>query len=155
MLLYFHNLLLAVEVLTLLVCDRCLYAGICRGPCTPLVRRAELQNPAFLFDLRRTGYLLDLTPSEWLEFPHDVYKNYTGCIVDQHGNHVTLNLEVLDLDGIHAWFRDNFTKVRAENNSGGVSDKYASAYVTVGTLLKIACPVEALMWGIRDDDQVA
>lgn len=73
---------------------------------TRLVTDSELADPAFIRTLRDLCYSLNVSSYHWLDFLTDLYRDYRGCIVDEVGRTVLLDMEVFEVPHIRDWFRD-------------------------------------------------
>ncbi|MCB1680972.1 MAG: hypothetical protein H6858_04105 [Rhodospirillales bacterium] len=73
---------------------------------TRLVTDAELGDPAFIRRLRNFCYSLNVSSYQWLDLLTDLYRDYRGCIVDEAGRTVFLNMDVFEIPHIRDWFRD-------------------------------------------------
>ncbi|MCB1838646.1 MAG: hypothetical protein KDI61_00080 [Alphaproteobacteria bacterium] len=73
---------------------------------TRLVTDAELGDPAFIRSLRGFCYRLNVSSYQWLDFLTDLYRDYRGCIVDEAGHRVYLDMDVFEIPHIRDWFRD-------------------------------------------------
>jgi hypothetical protein len=51
-------------------------------------------------------YSLNVSSYHWLDFLTDLYRDYRGCIVDEMGRTVLLDMEVFEVPHIRDWFRD-------------------------------------------------
>lgn len=73
---------------------------------TRLVTDRELADPAFIRALRDLCYSLNVSSYQWLDFLTDLYRDAHGCIVDESGRTVFLDMDVFEIPHIRDWFRD-------------------------------------------------
>lgn len=85
-------------------CALCIIEDRCER--TPLVTDRELTDPAFIRSLRDLCTSLNVSSYQWLDFLTDLYRDYRGCIVDEAGRTVLLDMEVFEVPHIRDWFRD-------------------------------------------------
>lgn len=85
-------------------CALCIIEDRCER--TVLVSDRELADPAFIRALRDLCYSLNVSSYHWLDFLTDLYRDYHGCIVDEAGRTVLLDMEVFEVPHIRDWFRD-------------------------------------------------
>lgn len=86
------------------ICTLCIIETRCAR--TPIVADSELADPAFIRALRNFCYDLNISSYHWLEYLTDLYRDYRGCIVDEYGRTVYLNMDVFEVPNIREWFRD-------------------------------------------------
>lgn len=85
-------------------CALCIIEDRCER--TRLVTDRELVDSAFIRALREFCYSLNVSSYHWLDFLTDLYRDYRGCIVDEAGRTVLLDMEVFEVPHIRDWFRD-------------------------------------------------
>lgn len=85
-------------------CALCIIEDRCER--TRLVTDRELADPAFIRALRDFCFSLNVSSYHWLDFLTDLYRDYRGCIVDEAGRTVLLDMEVFEVPHIRDWFRD-------------------------------------------------
>lgn len=85
-------------------CSLCIIENTCTQ--TRLVTDRELSDPAFIRRLRDACYRLNISSYQWLDFLTDLYRDLRGCIVDEWGRTVFLDMEVFEVPHIRDWFRD-------------------------------------------------
>lgn len=85
-------------------CALCIIEDRCER--TPIVTDRELADPAFIRALRDLCYSLNVSSYHWLDFLTDLYRDNRGCIVDEAGRIVLLDMEVFEVPHIRDWFRD-------------------------------------------------
>lgn len=85
-------------------CALCIIEDRCER--TLLVTDRELADPAFIRSLRDLCYALNVSSYQWLDFLTDLYRDAHGCIVDESGRTVFLDMDVFEIPHIRDWFRD-------------------------------------------------
>jgi hypothetical protein len=85
-------------------CSLCLIENTCTQ--VRLVTDRELADPAFIRSLRDFCFGLNVSSYCWLDFLTDQYRDLRGCIVDQLGRTVFLDMDVFEVPHIRDWFRD-------------------------------------------------
>ena len=85
-------------------CALCIIEDTCAR--TRLVTDRELADPAFIRRLRNVCFRLNVSSYQWIDFLTDLYRDYRGCIVDEAGRTVYLNMDVFEIPHIRDWFRD-------------------------------------------------
>jgi hypothetical protein len=73
---------------------------------TRLVTDRELADPAFIRSLRDLCCALNVLSYHRLDSLTDLYRDAHGCIVDEAGRKVLLDMEVFEVPHIRDWFRD-------------------------------------------------
>jgi hypothetical protein len=73
---------------------------------TRLVSDRELADPAFIRSLRDFCFGLNISSYQWLDCLTDLYRDVRGCIVDESGCTVFLDMDVFEIPHIRDWFRD-------------------------------------------------
>lgn len=86
------------------VCSLCIIENTCTQ--TWLVTDRELSDPAFIRRLRDFCFALNISSYHWLDFLTDQYRDLRGCIVDERGRTVFLDMDVFEVPHIRDWFRD-------------------------------------------------
>lgn len=85
-------------------CSLCIIENTCTQ--SRLVTDRELSDPAFIRRLRDDCYRLNISSYQWLDFLTDQYRDLRGCIVDERGRTVFLDMDVFEVPHIRDWFRD-------------------------------------------------
>lgn len=85
-------------------CALCIIEDRCER--TRLVTDRELADPVFIRALRDLCFSLNVSSYHWLDFLTDLYRDAHGCIVDESGCTVFLNMDVFEIPHIRDWFRD-------------------------------------------------
>ena len=85
-------------------CALCIIEDTCAR--TRLVTDRELADPAFIRRLRNVCLRLNVSSYQWLDLLTDLYRDYRGCIVDEAGRTVYLDMDVFEIPHIRDWFRD-------------------------------------------------
>jgi hypothetical protein len=73
-------------------CSLCIIENTCTQ--VRLVTDRELADPVFIRRLRDFCFALNISSYHWLDFLTDQYRDLRGCIVDQAGRTVFLDMEV-------------------------------------------------------------
>lgn len=85
-------------------CALCIIEDTCTK--TRLVTDRELADPAFIRRLRNVCFRLYVSSYQWLDFLTDLYRDMHGCIVDDSGRTVFLDMDFFEIPHIRDWFRD-------------------------------------------------
>jgi len=85
-------------------CALCIIEDRCER--TRLVTDRELADPAFIRSLRDLCFGLNVSSYQWLDFLTDLYRDAHGCIVDESGRTVFLDMDVFEVPHIRDWIRD-------------------------------------------------
>jgi hypothetical protein len=73
-------------------CALCIIENACTQ--VQLVTDRELSDPAFIRRLRDHCYRLNISSYQWLDFLTDRCRDLRGCIADERGRTVYLDMEV-------------------------------------------------------------
>lgn len=132
-----------------MVCFNCLPDGVCHNQQTVLVSDEELSKPAFIRDLRNFTHDLRISSYHWHDFLCDLYRDYPGCIIDDNGQEIFLDMHVFEVPSIRDWFRDFCCKPVPANITPYVRGEARERVRVMGTILQASFPRRSLLWGLR------
>lgn len=127
----------------------CFPLGYCRNRQSRIVGNRDLANPDFVRDVHDFALALRIPCDAWLDKLTDHYRDLPGCVVDQSGQEVEIDMGCFETDGIRYWFRDwvntpwsvdYMPKLRAESKP---------RVIALATILRATYPAESILWGIR------
>ncbi|WP_417449549.1 hypothetical protein [Kordiimonas sp.] len=131
------------------LCIRCLCLGYCRKRAAKLVVDGELNNPDFIRDLRSYTSSLEVSCDQWQDYLADLYRDYPGQILDQHGREVFLDMEVFEVPNIRYWFRDWCNTPCPTNIVPRLRAEARTRVQVLATILRAHNPGAATTWGVR------
>ena len=132
-----------------MVCFDCLPDGICRNERTALVSDKALSTPEFIRDLRSFAYGLKVSSYHWHDVLCDLYRDYPGCIINENGEEVFLDMHVFEMPTIRDWFRDFCCTPVPATITPYVRGEARERARILATILKASYPKDAMMWGVR------
>ena len=133
----------------MLLCSKCIAHGYCARIVNFLVSDDELSNRFFVADVRKTTSRLNLSASEWMEFVHDIYRDYIGTIVDQSGREVFVDTTHFDFPHAREWFRDWVCTPPRSNNGVRLRREARERVRALATIVRASYPERAITWGLR------
>lgn len=133
-------------------CNDCTNIEYCSDKSVRLVTDYELSQPHYIRGLRATARSLGYSPSEWIEHVSNIYRDFDGCVIDEYGNSVILDLEPLEIPHAREWFRDVVFMPIAEGVSPRLRAESKERLRILGTVLKMVFPREALGWLAANDN---
>ena len=131
-----------------MVCFDCLPDGICRNERIALVSDKALSDPEFIRDLRSFAYGLKVSSYHWHDFLCDLYRDYPGCIINENGEEVFLDMHVFEVPSIRDWFRDFCCTPVPATITPYVRGEARERARILATILKASYFQEAMMWGV-------
>ena len=135
-------------------CQTCKNAKLLLGqPLVRLVTDDELSQPQFVRGLRATARALGYSASEWVDRLSDIYRDFSGLVIDEYGNEVMLDLEAFEFEHARTWFRDQINAPMAEGVSPRLRAESKERLRILGTILRMVFPREALGWLAANDNE--
>lgn len=130
------------------LCPYCLLHGYCRSLIAKLVSDADLDNPHFICDVRAMLAKLGIKPDSAHDRVIDLYRDFSGRIVDGRGREMFLATELLE-DAPREFWRTICRPCSPECRPRMRSKEAREWYRIIATILKSRYPMEASMWGVR------
>ncbi len=134
-------------------CITCQINGFCPKIRSPRVTDAELYDPSFIRAVREFAHNLQISPTQWLDHLTDMYRDYRGTIVNEHGRRIDLDMEVFEIDSIREWFRD-FVRPMPAFTTPRIRGESRERLRILATILRTTFPREftALLAQIRSNE---
>jgi hypothetical protein len=136
-------------------CTRCTAQQYCQRLSVPLFTDAELSARYFQTDFK--AFLVAYTFrhhirfSQWPDHLIGLYRDYRGWIRGADGDEHFLDLGVFEDEHIREWFRDYIQPV-PEGVTPRLRGETKERVRALATIMRAHFPVEALMWGLRPDN---
>ena len=136
-----------------LLCLECRILGYCHKKTVKIVSDRELADVEFLKRVRATAKALDYSPSEWVEKLSNFYRDFDGAIVDDAGEEVYLDMEVLEAEHIREWFRDWVNKPIPAGVRPRLRQESKERIRVLATILRARFPFDSIQWLVANDNE--
>lgn len=130
-----------------ILCYRCVGNGFCKNTKSLIVSDAELDNPEFIRDVRKTAYSLQTTNTQWLHLITNLYRDYLGIIVDGAWQEQFLDMEVFEIAYIEDWFKVWCNTKCPAHVKPSIHPRARERVRALATILRASFPKAAQNWG--------
>ena len=101
-------------------------------------------------DVRHTAFGLRIDSADWVDFVSDLYRDFSGCIVDQNDKEILLDLEVFEVPSNREWFRDWANSPLPEGKVPRLRAESRERIRVLATILRAHFRDAAMLWdGVR------
>jgi len=134
----------------MLKCSKCIAVGYCIRVTAKLVSDRELDNPAFIRDLRSYTSNLPVTYRQWRDYIVNEYRDYGGWIAGHYGGETFLDMDVFETPNIDYWFRSFCCTPCADDTTPRLRNEVRERVRVLATILRARNPQVAMLWGRMD-----